>query len=324
MFRLILAFLRPALDFASMGAGIFAGLEGQFQASHLPNAHYYMPSGTAPADADWTRAMQAIAAATDRNTGMVDQSILQSYSQMLGIDLAPLVQAGAAAGGQYEQLAAQAKGFQGAMQGQGDAIWNAAADPRSQIHDFQRGQAIDTSRAADTSRGVAMSPYSSGNESTAVRNFEMDWQNQQLNRMRAGSQGAGQAYDASFGYGAAQPAATQMAAQVPIQAQQQVAQAPMDYASQFTNAQNFNVMQPNMGMQNQAMGYMPFATGVASGQYNQDFQRAMMQYQMMNKAQGQLNMGYDLNSGAGNPASYMGMGGMGGGGGGGMPSGLPG
>ncbi len=115
-----------------------------------------------------------------------------------------------------------------------------------------------------------------------------------------------------------------MGAQVPIQAQQQVAQMPMQYANAFTGAENFNVMQPQGNVQNQAMGYMPWATGVASGQYNQDFMRAMEQYQMMNKAQGQLNMGYDYNSGAGNPMSYMTMGAGGGGGGGGMSGGYPG
>src|SRR5258708_3102901 len=133
-----------------MGAGIFSGLEGQFLASRLPNANYYKPSGTQAADADWMRAMQAIAAATDRNTGMIDPTLLQSYSRLMGIDLSGLVQAGAIAGGQYGQAATMAGDLSAGARGRGDTIWNAAPAPPSEIHDFQRPQTIDPSRAADS------------------------------------------------------------------------------------------------------------------------------------------------------------------------------
>ena len=234
---LLLAFFRPALDYASMGAGIFAGLEGQFQASQLPNANYWKPGGQSTADDSFMQALQAITQSAARNNGIIDPVLLQSYSQLLGIDMAPLIQAGGQAGDQYKQLATQGQGLNQTMMGQGDAISRAAFDPQNQLHDFNRQQTIDTSRAADSSRGLAMSPYSSGNESTATRNFEMDWQNRQLGREMAGSQGAQGAYGAAFGYGGAVPQATMAGGAAPISAQTTAYGAPMGFSNQFMGAQ---------------------------------------------------------------------------------------
>lgn len=320
---LLLAFFRPGIDYASMGAGIFAGLEGQYAALNLPKPNYFMPQGGETANADFMQALQAITESAGRNAGMIDPVLLKSYSDMLGIDMTPLITAGGQAGDQYKQLASQGQGLNQTMMGQGDAISKAAFDPQNQLHDFQQQQTIDQSRAADSSRGLAMSPYSSGNESTALRNFNMDWQNQQLGRNIAGNQGAEGAYGAAYNYGAGVPGNTMQGAAAPIGAQTTAYGAPMQFSNAFMGAEQ-NMNQPYMNVMGAAMPFMGYSSGAYSNQFNQQNQRAMEQYQMLNKAQGQLDMGYDYNSGAGNPASYMGMGGMGGGGGGGGGGGFPG
>lgn len=319
MLKLIRAFLRPQLDFADAGGGATAGFMNTVGALTMPRPDYWRPQGMEQADAEWMRAMQAISAATDRNTGIVDPNLLQSYSQLMGIDLTGLVRAGATAGGQYAQAGQMAGDFSAGARGRGDAIWNAAADPRQEIHDFQRQQTIDSSRSADASRGIAMGGASSGNESTALRGFEMDWRNAQLGRELAGNQGAGQAYGQAMNYSTMQPQLTQASATAPVAGQMAAYGLPMDFSNQFLQSEA-NMMQPNFNMMQNTMPYMGFGWQAGSNQYDQNLARHMAQFGMFDKAIGQATTGYRGQSGMGDPMQWMTMGGSGmmpGGGGGG-------
>ncbi len=327
MLRLIVLFFRPALDFASMGAGIMSGISDQYAAHTLPSYRTQVGGAGGQADAAWFTAMQAIQSATDRNTGMVDPVILDSYSKMLGIDLSGIVSAGGQAGQQYGGLSDTAGQFGGMMQGQGtDAfgrgadLWNTASDPQNQLHDYMRGQTVDNARAADSARGIAMSPYSAGNEADATRQFEMDWQNQQLQRQLAGSQGANQAgvlggadINASMGYYGQQPGFTMQGAMAPVQAQEFAYGQPMNYATAFSGAEASNIYGPQMGLQNQISPYLGLAQTSIQDQSVYDMNLAMSRAGLTSKATNEFNMGSGQGSGAGNPMSWMGMGGMGGG-----------
>lgn len=322
--RILRLFFRPAgLDFADMGAGVFSGIANQYAAHTLPQYRTQVGGYGLTADAMWAQAMAAIQSATDRNTGMVDPVILDSYSKMLGIDLTGILQAGQAAGDQYGSLAGTAGNFGGAAAGagfgaldRGASIWQTAQDPNQELHNYLRTQTIDTSRAADSARGLAMSPYSTGNESDAVRKFEMDWQNQMLGRQIAGGGAANAAdqagmadFGASLGYYGMQPGFTMSAEMTPVSAQQYVYGAPMDYATQFTGAQQANVIGPQMGLQGQANPYLGLAQGSIDRQSQYDMNRAMVKAGLTDKAIGQFNTGYRGESGAGNPMNWFGMGG---------------
>jgi len=289
MIRTLLSILRgifrPALDIAS-GLG---GIESFILGRQVPQPNYYLPQYTQTADVDWQKAMQAIQAATDRNTGMVDPAMLQSFSQMMGIDLTPFVDAGKMAGAAYGSLAQQAGGM-------GAQIQQTAFDPQSQLHDYLRQQVTEGSRAADTARGLAMSPYSAGGESDALRKFEMDWQNQQLGRQ---TQGAGTAAEL---YGMV-PGATMAAGTAPLQAQTYAAGAPMQYAQQFLGGQQ-QAMQPYYGIQQAAGGYLWPAMGAAETQYGQ-------QLDAFGQRAGLMMGGFNMlgKSGLLNPATYLGAGG---------------
>jgi hypothetical protein len=321
---IVLEFLRPAgVDLASMGAGLTGGILGMGNAEGLPNYSGFQPGAAIEMDEKWYRAMQAIERATDRNTGMVDPVLLESFSNMLGIDLNGLVSAGGIAGQQYAGLGQMAGGAGAQMQdqaqgafGRGQDIWNTARDPQNQLHDYMRQQTVEGSRAADSARGLAMSPYSAGHESDATRRFEMDWQNQQLGRQMAGGQAANQAggfgagaLGASMGYYGMQPEFTQMSAQAPIAGQEAAYGRPMDYASQFTAAQGQNVIGPQMQMQQQINPYLGLAgqTGNWASQYglnqanlhNQMQQQS--QYGLWGGGQSQTPFMGGNQSGAGNP-----------------------
>lgn len=296
MLGLILAFFRPQLDLGGIAGGI-TDIVGGF---NTPQPNYPMPQGFQQADQAFMQALQAISQATDRNTGMVDPVLLHSYSQMLGIDLSGLVGAGAQAGDQYKQLATQAGGLNAKMTGMGDQIATQAFDPQNALHDFSRQGVVDTSRAADTSRGLAMSPYSSGNESTATRNFEMDWQNRQLGREMAGAGGAGAAYGAGMGFGAAQPGLTMQGAQAPISGQTAAYGAPMDFSNAFLGAEG-NMMGQQAGAAGLALPYLNYGTNANMGRYGQDLMGHNSQYGMISGGFNQM-----FGGGAGDPSQWFG------------------
>ena len=85
-------------------------------------------------------------------------------------------------GGAADSLRAQAA----TQQGRADDLWDLGRDPQNQLHDYMRTMTSQGARGADSARGIAMGPASSGNENEALRNFEMGWQNNQLNRATTG------------------------------------------------------------------------------------------------------------------------------------------
>jgi len=323
MLLALLAFFRPAgLDFADMGAGIFSGIADQYAAHTLPGFRTPVAASGQAADAAWLQAMNAIQSATDRNTGMVDPVLLDSYSKMLGIDLSGIVQAGQTMGAQYGGLADTAGQFGGTMAGEaagafgrGNDIWNTARDPQNQLHDFLLQQTVDASRGGDSARGLAMSPYSAGLEQDATRKFEMDWQNQQLNRQIAGGGAANAAgtlgandLSGAMGYYGMQPGYTGQSAMAPVAAQQYAYGAPIDYSNMFTGAMNTSVIGPQANLQNQINPYLGLAAQQTDIQSQYDMNKALAAAGLTNQAIGEFNTGYRGQSGVGNPMNWMGMG----------------
>lgn len=71
------------------------------------------------------------------------------------------------------------------------SILNTGFDPQSALYARTLQQTTDQTRAAQAARGIQTSPYGAGVENTALSNFNIDWQNQQLNRQNTAAQGAG-------------------------------------------------------------------------------------------------------------------------------------
>ena len=55
-------------------------------------------------------------------------------------------------------------------------------DPQQALYDRTLHQVQEQQRAGQAARGISMSPYGAGLEGDATRNFNIDWQNQQLKR----------------------------------------------------------------------------------------------------------------------------------------------
>jgi hypothetical protein len=79
--------------------------------------------------------------------------------------------------------------------GMAPQLFAAGADPQQALYDSSFNRITQAANAANASSGVA-GPYAASTITDAQGNFENQWQNQQLQRMLQGAQGAGQALGA--------------------------------------------------------------------------------------------------------------------------------
>lgn len=90
--------------------------------------------------------------------------------------------------GMAGNAAAQAPGVLANAQGYAGQVMNTAFDPQNKLHDYMSQQTMDRTNAINAMNGVAGTPYGAGLAGDASRNYEMDWQNNLLNRQATGSQ----------------------------------------------------------------------------------------------------------------------------------------
>lgn len=69
-------------------------------------------------------------------------------------------------------------------------ILNTAFDPQNALYDRTAQQLQDQTRASEAARGLATSPIGAQLENSAMSNFNIDWQNNQLNRQTQGATAA--------------------------------------------------------------------------------------------------------------------------------------
>lgn len=85
---------------------------------------------------------------------------------------------------------------------------NTAFDPQQALYNQTLQSVTDQTRSGEAARGVANTPYGAQAEGDALSKFNIDWQNQQLQRQQSGIDTATGAYQGLIGAGAtaAQPA----------------------------------------------------------------------------------------------------------------------
>lgn len=172
-------------------------------------------------------------------------------------------------------------------------IMNTAFDPQQALYNRTLAQTTDQTRAGLETRGLATTPYGAGVEAGALNNFNIDWQNQQLQRQALGANAAG-------GLVGAGGNAINMGAGIMNQAPGQYLQAsayPYSTFSQIGGGQN-QALQNYLGFGQQAQGianapvtdYLSYLqTGNSANQVaNQQAQLALNQQQQ----QFQQNMLY--------------------------------
>ena len=320
----------------SAGVGLYGALSGSGGGGGGGSSSMYVPQGLQSTDTGWQQNQATNQGQLNYGGGFsnqVDPNLQQSYQQLQNINYQPYLQASQQAGQQYGQLAnqygaagnammgqaGQSFGQQQALQNAGQQVYNMGMDPQNALYNRTQQQVQDQSAATNSMYGLGTSGVGAGLQNQAMSNFNIDWQNQQLQRASQGAssmnqldQTAGQygslggaQMQAGMGYYGQQPGATQQSGAVPMQAQQQV------YGQGFTNAQNYgsalqSAMSPYQSQQNAATTYMGLGNTAQyqSGQLGlQQQQYQNQQLQQAGNALGNVNwgqLGSAFNSGTNN------------------------
>ena len=329
-----LATVASVIGIGAGGLSIYNGLKGGGGGGG-GGGSTYVPTGSGAADQTWQDLLKQLQGGNSAAYGAMSPEIMASFQKLLGIDTSGLSRAGAAAGqgygtaadlasrysGQLGQQAGVNYGAQQNLMGAGNQLWQTALDPQKQLQQQLQQQTQDQSRAASSSRGIGMGAESAGLENDAMRNFMLQWQNQQLSRQAQGLQGmtgaygqagaqgreGGQNLTGSLEMAGMNPQLLQMMGQVPYQMNVQAAGAPMNYANMFSQAQG-GASGLDSNIMSQIIPYLyagQGASGQAFGQYQTGLNNLTTGMDQLGKNWGSLSQ---LFSGPPTPSSGTGYG----------------
>ena len=255
----------------------------------------YNPTGEAAVDQSWQNMYNQQGQIANQTNQATQPYYGQSLAQGENINYQPYLQGaqqagdmygqvGQAAQGQmagYGQQAQTALGQQQQMYGAGNQIMQTAFDPQNALYQQTQQQLTDQTRAGQAARGLGNSAEGAMEESNAMSNFDINWQNNQLQRQAQGiSSGVaanqagvqqgnlyGQNQTAALTAGGAAAGYYGQQGSVPMQAQQYAAQQPGAVAQQY---QQYMAGQQGMNTtaMNGAQSYMGLGQTASSGNYN--------------------------------------------------------
>lgn len=241
---LTLGSLATVAAVVGIGSGIYSmtqsgGGGGGGGGSGAPGATGYVPRWQGGADQLWQQIMQQ----WGQQAGG-DASVLGPYLQQA-------LQGGMTRAAGYgrrmdtmgdtmEGVGNRFLGGQADLYGAGRQVFDTALDPQNALHDRMEHDVTEGSRSATSLRGIGMSPEAANLESQATSNFNIDWQNQQLQRQLSGLQGMSGAYDAGGRQGQAGEAAYVGASNMWNQA----TALPFNLASMYGGAMGSSVYNP--------------------------------------------------------------------------------
>lgn len=295
---------------AGIGGSLVSGLVGgSTGGSTSGGSGYYIPTGLQNADQQWQNLQSG-------NIGTYNNYNLAPYGYT---SLAEGIQANNAYGPQYQNAANAASGSYnalaadfsnqannnwtqqgnlqqlagqqyGALANAGNQVYQTALDPQSALYNRTVQQLQDQTGATNSMYGLGSSAAGAGVANNALSNFNIDWQNQQLQRQLQGLQGMagayGQAggtlnslYNTGLNYGnlAGQqanqiPGLQLSSGQVPYQTGQSIAQASGNLGNTFGQYLNSNVYSPALSFQGAAIPYMNYGQGAQSIPYQNALQ----------------------------------------------------
>jgi hypothetical protein len=181
------------------GASLLGGLFGSAPAQNVqPPPNYYAPYAGQSIGAGFQDIQNLPGAQYGQQTApLALQSGMNLYNNPFANQYQSAAQ-GAAGMGQAAGLnqfaAGGALGQAGAGQlGLAGQLAQLGFDPQNQLYQRTQGQLQDQTLANLANAGVGQTPYGQSVLGNTLGNFNIDWQNQQLQRALQGAQGAGQA-----------------------------------------------------------------------------------------------------------------------------------
>lgn len=154
----------------------------------VPNA--YQPTGTASQDASVQANQGLQSGAAQTGYGLANNVVNNPYS---GTVIPGAQQAGRYLTGtlapQLQGASTALSGAAGAALPAGQSVLNTAFDPQNALYARTAQQVADAQQAALAQSGVANTPYGAGVAGQNAANFNIDWQNNQLQRQLSGLSG---------------------------------------------------------------------------------------------------------------------------------------
>lgn len=173
--------------------GTFGGTSG---------AATYIPSAQPQADQLYQNIFNQMAPYANNLPGTVIPQYQQIVSNIQGNPYAALAQQGAGgAAGMAPTLSGYGMGGAASLYGAGNQVLNTAMDPQQALYNRMQQQTVDQSNAVNSMYGLGSSPYGAGVTGQNLNNFNIDWQNAQLQRQMQGIQSAGQAFGGALNLG---------------------------------------------------------------------------------------------------------------------------
>lgn len=220
-----------------------------------PNAaqFLYQPTGESTADQTWQQTFNNLAAQGSGPAGDYYPYAQSFYQTNLnpGGSMFFNAQQGAQGAGNYltNTLAPQ-------LQGGATALYNQAVDPQQALYNRTQQQLMDQQNAINSRAGIASTPYGAGVAGQTAENFNIDWQNQQLQRLATGLQ-------AASGIGNAGATAQQTGGALPWQTTLGMANAANSGLQNLIQTGNAQYLLPEQILAN-AQSYMGLGQSAAS------------------------------------------------------------
>ena len=205
--------------------------------------------------------------------------VLGAYENTLNNPYNPQLQQGANTIGSMGPGVGQSMvGLGGQLAGYGTQVANTGFDPQQQLYNQLQQQTVDQSQAANAAAGLGSSPYGAGTTNQALQNFNISWQNQQLQNQLQGLAGAEGAYQTGTGLQTAGLNTIQQSSAAPAQAYAGIQNQVFPAAQSLTGIGNQVYALPQQ-LINNIQSYLGLGQSAASlsGQLGQEGQNELTQ-----------------------------------------------
>ncbi len=256
-----------------MAAGWISAIVAAYEAMNTPSG----PSSQPTIDVNphlpqignqWFGNIQNLNNLTGSYYGMLQPNALMAYSEALTNPYASSLPTQAAS------IAKTGSNAASGLENSAANILASSQDPQSALYDRTLQRVQDQARAANSAAGLGTSGVGAGLEDQATNNFNIDWQNQQLNRQIQGAQGASGAYNSALND-------LTGTYQLPYAAAMQIPSGQLSAAGQYANVAGL-YPQAISNLANLDSQYSGMGLNQQTAQYSQAYQNQMNQYAALN------------------------------------------
>jgi hypothetical protein len=274
-----------------------------------------VPTGLGTADTTWQNLLSGINGAYgSSNLNQYGQQSLQEGINANNYYRDPYQNAAGTAGAWYRDLAGQMGQYgheniatQNSLLNAGMGVYNMGLDPQNALYNRTHQQVLDQSNAVNSMYGLGSSGAGAGLTNQALSNFNIDWQNNQLQRAAQGLQAYSGAANTAGRFGelgtsqlGSAPGYMLAGGATPYNVAQSIAGVPGSLGNTYGAYLNSNVYGPAEGLMGSIVPYMNAGNGAQAVPFQSQAQGAGALGSMVSKGISGLGNAYQNSGGFGN------------------------